>query len=95
MNAAYGGLFVLAISLLSTNPVMASDDDATLRAKMIAESIARYRGNCPCPYHRASNGSRCGKRSAWSRAGGQSPLCYESDISDKAVAAYRARQQRG
>ena len=46
----------------------------------IAESIANYPGSCPCPYSRASNGSKCGKRSAWSKPGGYEPLCYESDI---------------
>jgi len=46
----------------------------------IQQSINNYSGNCPCPYNRASNGSRCGKRSAYSRPGGYSPLCYSSDV---------------
>ena len=54
-----------------------------IKEKMILESISRYSGNCPCPYNYASNGSKCGKRSAYSRAGGYSPLCYKSDISDQ------------
>lgn len=33
-------------------------------------------GSCDCPYDRASNGSRCGGRSAYSRPGGRSPVCY-------------------
>ena len=37
---------------------------------MIKESIDGYPGNCPCPYNTARNGSRCGKRSAYNRAGG-------------------------
>lgn len=35
-----------------------------------------YYGTCDCPYDRASNGSRCGGRSAYSRPGGRSPVCY-------------------
>jgi len=31
----------------------------------------------------------CGKRSAWSKAGGYAPLCYESDIIDEMVKEYR------
>lgn len=35
-----------------------------------------YYGTCDCPYDRARNGSRCGGRSAYSRPGGRSPVCY-------------------
>lgn len=66
--------------------------DSEIRKIMIQESVSRYSGNCPCPYYRASNGSRCGKRSAWSRQGGYSPLCYEKDISEKMVNNYRERK---
>ena len=34
-----------------------------------------YSSSCPCPYDTASDGSRCGARSAWSRSGGSSPYC--------------------
>jgi len=44
--------------------------DRQIREWIVAEDIAAYSGNCPCPYNRASNGSRCGRRSAWSRTGG-------------------------
>ena len=56
---------------------------------MIQASIAAYPGACPCPYVRAKDGSRCGKRSAWSQPGGASPLCFPSDISDEMVKAFR------
>ena len=50
------------------------------KQKQIDESIRNYSGSCPCPYSRASNGSLCGKRSAWSKPGGQKPKCYFSDL---------------
>jgi len=50
------------------------------KQQQIDESIASYPGSCACPYSRTSNGSKCGKRSAWSKPGGYEPLCYESDI---------------
>lgn len=56
-----------------------------IRRMMIQASISSYSGNCPCPYNRASDGSRCGGRSAWSRPGGEAPLCYPDDISDAMV----------
>ena len=70
----------------------ATDDE--VRELMIASSIASYPGTCPCPYNTDRAGNRCGGRSAYSRAGGYSPLCYKSDISDEMVAAYRALHQR-
>ena len=65
--------------------------DAEIRKRIIAESIEAYSGNCPCPYNLASNGSRCGRRSAYDREGGDAPLCYPRDVSDEMVAQYRER----
>ena len=63
--------------------------DAQIKKLLIEESIAAYDGNCPCPYSRASNGSRCGRRSAYSREGGESPLCFAADVTAEMVQAYR------
>lgn len=63
--------------------------DAEIRKILIAESIAAYSGSCPCPYSTARNGTRCGRRSAWSRAGGEAPLCYPKDVSEEMVRQYR------
>jgi hypothetical protein len=53
--------------------------DAEIKQAIIKESIASYRGSCPCPYNVDRAGRRCGARSAYSRPGGASPLCYEKD----------------
>ena len=63
--------------------------DAQIRKVLIEESIAAYDGNCPCPYNRARNGSRCGKRSAYSREGGAAPLCFAADVTAEMVQVYR------
>jgi hypothetical protein len=63
--------------------------DGEIRKRIIAESIANYEGPCACPYQRARNNSLCGRRSAYSRAGGEAPLCYDRDVTDEMVAAYR------
>lgn len=60
-----------------------SDDE--IKKRIIQESIASYPGNCPCPYNAARNGSRCGGRSAWSRKGGYSPICFENEVTDEMV----------
>lgn len=64
-------------------------DDRALKQRIIKSSLARYSGNCPCPYNRDSAGRRCGARSAYSRPGGASPICYESDITAAMLARWR------
>ena len=68
--------------------------DAEIRRILVRQSIVRYSGSCPCPYNTDRGGRRCGRRSAYSRPGGASPLCYPGDVSDRAVEAYRARTER-
>lgn len=70
-------------------------DDGEIRKLIIGESIAGYPGNCPCPYFADRAGRSCGGRSAYSRAGGYSPLCYPNDVSDQMVANYRKRFKEG
>ena len=72
----------------------AQKSDAAIRKEIIAASIAAYRGNCPCPYSTDRRGARCGRRSAYDRPGGRSPLCYERDVTDKMVEDYRKRARR-
>lgn len=71
--------------------ISANFTDAEIRQILIEESINSYSGNCPCPYNRASNGSRCGKRSAYSRPGGAEPLCYDRDVTDGMIERFRMR----
>jgi hypothetical protein len=67
--------------------------DAQVRQILIDESIAAYSESCPCPYSAARNGSRCGKRSAYSREGGEAPLCYARDVTVDMVKTYRETAQ--
>ena len=63
--------------------------DQQIVQNIIRESIANYSGRCPSPHNRASNGSSFGKRSAYSKVGGYSPVCYASDISPEMVSSYK------
>lgn len=63
--------------------------DAQVKQRIIKASIADYPGNCACPFNSASNGSRCGGRSAWSRGGGYAPMCYANDVTKADVRAWR------
>lgn len=74
-----------SVAIPSTGEITAA------RKELIAQSSATYPGNCPCPYNRDRAGRKCGKRSAWSKPGGRSPLCYESDITRSHLAGYFKR----
>ncbi|EPZ49644.1 hypothetical protein M902_0734 [Bacteriovorax sp. BAL6_X] len=73
--------FIVTLFFMSFVSFANSELDKVKEA-MIRQSIMQYSGNCPCPYNTMRNGRRCGERSAYSRPGGASPLCYKSDIPD-------------
>ena len=79
---------VLIFSAVSCTTQEETKTDAEIKQILIKESIAQYPGSCPCPYSVDRAGRRCGKRSAYSRPGGASPLCFASDISDDMVKAH-------
>ena len=81
-------LFILLISFPSIGQAVSDDE---IKQHLINNSIRSYSGSCPCPYNTTRAGRRCGKRSAYSRPGGYSPLCYKSDVSDEMVSKYRKR----
>jgi hypothetical protein len=65
--------------------------DQQIKELIIQQSISSYSGSCPCPYSVDRAGRSCGKRSAWSRAGGDAPLCYASEVTDEMVRKFRER----
>jgi hypothetical protein len=102
MKHAVAALFMLAIAgiLAPAEAEVAGADalqaatkerlsDAQIKQILIDESIAAYSGNCPCPYSTMSNGRKCGRRSAYSRPGGEAPLCYPKDVTAEMVQAWR------
>jgi hypothetical protein len=69
-------LFILMGVCLAFGVEAKQSNESTeaIKQKIIQQSIESYPGNCPCPYNTARNGSRCGKRSAYNRAGGYAPF---------------------
>ncbi|MEG5828426.1 hypothetical protein [Enterobacter bugandensis] len=65
--------------------------DSQVKNEIIAESIADYPGVCACPFNQARNGSSCGRRSAWSKAGGYSPICYQNEVTAEMIKEWRER----
>ncbi len=84
---------ILAVACLgfSSVSIAQNENDEEIKQKIITESTARYSGSCPCPYNRDRAGRSCGKRSAYSRPGGASPICYPSDVTEAMIKRYRAR----
>jgi hypothetical protein len=67
---------------------------AAIAALIIEASRKAYHATgrpCACPDDRMRNGRSCGRRSAYSRPGGASPLCYTNDVSEAMIKSYRAR----
>ncbi|MDE2133945.1 MAG: hypothetical protein KGJ49_05040 [Alphaproteobacteria bacterium] len=78
----------LLFAALSATAALAAMSDAEIKQAVIQESIASYPGACACPYNVARNGSRCGRRSAYSRPGGYAPICYEVQVKREMIRAY-------
>ena len=65
--------------------------DSVVIQRIIAESLASYPSSCACPYSRDRAGRRCGKRSAYSKPGGYSPVCFPGDVSKAMIEAFSSR----
>ena len=68
-----------------------AQSDTQIKKQIIAESLASYPGSCPCPYNTDRAGRSCGRRSAYSKPGGYSPICYPDDVTPQMISAYRAQ----
>lgn len=88
LKAAFAGMLLFSLQM----PANALTDDE-IRIVLIRQSISSYSGRCPCPYNVTRNGSRCGKRSAYSRPGGARPYCYLRDVPQLAVERYKRRHR--
>lgn len=86
-------LFLMGLCCLALNVEAKSSAENTIviKQKIIQQSIDNYPGNCPCPYNTARNGSRCGKRSAYNRAGGYAPICFKQDVTAQMINNYKNR----
>ncbi|EPY5356877.1 hypothetical protein ACXDTM_000343 [Klebsiella quasipneumoniae] len=82
-------VFASDISIAKSNSL--SDDQ--VRQRIIDDSVASYPGTCACPFNTARNGSSCGGRSTWSKAGGYSPICYKKEVTKEMVKAWRQENQ--
>src|SRR5687767_4147757 len=87
---AWMAIGLLVLSAVAALPAEKLSDNQ-IRERIVAESLASYPGNCPCPYNVDRAGRSCGARSAWSKPGGRAPICYVREVSDEQVRRYRSR----
>jgi len=87
-------IFFSLITVLIMPVSTLADENDDIKREIIQSSINSYPGNCPCPYNRDRAGRKCGKRSAYSKPGGYSPICYPSDVTDEMVQNHKARKQK-
>lgn len=73
------------LSVVVTSCILFPTTNQAATQAEINASIASYNGPCPCPYNTDSRGRACGERSAYSRPGGASPICYLSDPSPSSI----------
>ena len=62
--------------------------DDEIRKMIVEDSLARYSGDCPCPYSYAWNGRQCADNSAYMK---RMPglYCYPQDVPPHEVERYR------
>jgi hypothetical protein len=74
-------------------PAPARPTDQQIAEIIVGESRRSYYRTghpCACPEDLARNGTRCGKRSAYSRPGGAAPYCYVTDVPAAEIQRYRS-----
>lgn len=91
--SAVATLLALGFVCLPATAKSSVSDDQVKQA-IIDESIADYPGVCACPYNSARNGSSCGRRSAWSKPGGYSPICYKKEVTQDMIKDWRERHHQ-
>jgi hypothetical protein len=81
-------ILLLFVSSFAYSDNSSMSDEEIIQV-IIYKSTATHRGNCACPYNRTTNGSKCGRRSAYSRPGGYQPMCYPRDVPKELIEEFR------
>ncbi|WP_417464334.1 hypothetical protein [Kordiimonas sp.] len=85
---ALSSLMMAAVCASVLSYSSASASEVEVRRMLVAKSIAEYEGACPCPFTKAADGSKCGKRSAYLKDSADKPMCFPKDVPTAMVAAH-------
>jgi hypothetical protein len=75
----------------AAGPESSAMSEAEIRNRMIHDSIMEFPDRCPCPYSLAADRKPCGRRSAYSKTNGASPICFEKDVTPDMIKRFRER----
>ena len=67
---------------LAIAATVSPSDERSARNEIVRRSVRAYTGSCACPYNVDRSGNRCGARSAYSKPGGEQPICYPNDVTE-------------
>src|SRR5207247_2028841 len=87
-------LLTVALGFAAAHTAKIAKTSAEIKQEIIKQSIASYKGRCPCPYSADGTGRMCGWWSAYNKPGGRSPLCFEKDVTPNMVVDYRNRTRQ-
>src|SRR5438093_7956455 len=87
-------LLTVALCFAAAQTAKIAKTDAEIKQEIIKQSIASYKGSCPCPYSADVGDRMCGWWSAYSQPSGASPICYEKDVTPKMVDDYKKRTKQ-
>jgi hypothetical protein len=76
-------VLVLALGIATAQTKKAAKTDAEIKQEIIKQSIASYRGSCPCPYNvdRANvRTPQCVQSARWSFANLLRERCHAEDV---------------
>ena len=84
---------LLASLFLLAGLAHAGPSDTEITKEIIKESIANYKGSCPCPYSIHPDGRQCGYRSAYSSKSAFAPICYSIAVTPQMIKDYKQRNK--
>jgi hypothetical protein len=84
---------LLTSFLLLTELAHGGPSNSEITQEIVKESIANYKGACPCPYSTHPDGRQCGYRSAYSSKSASAPICYSIAVTPKMIEDYKKRNK--
>jgi hypothetical protein len=82
---------LLTIFFLCSGFAYAGPSSDQIAVEVVKESVAKYKGPCPCPYSTHPDGRQCGYRSAYSSKSAAAPICYSISVTPQMIEDYRKR----
>ena len=85
-------IITLLFTTFTATAALAAMTDDEVKEAIIKESIAKSPVPCPCPFSLMSNGKECGGQSVFLHPGGEyEPICYDAQVTQEMIRAYRRK----